>query len=228
MRLLKVMLVAGLLGLPGAGSAEDALITVTGEGHAMAVPDMAMLTLGVSTDAPTASAALSQNSAHQAEVIARLKAAGIADLDIQTADLSLGPRYENGGGSDSAPKMVGFVASNTVRIRVRMLDTLGKVLDAAVKDGANTLSGLSFDLSDPAAEQEAARRAAVADAMARARVYADAAGVKLGPIRSISESGGEVRPMPMMKMSMAAAAVPVQQGEMSIDASVTMVFAIAP
>ena len=202
------------------------LITVTGEGRVDSRPDMATVTLGVETMADTANAALAENTGATQKVLEKLKASGIAARDIQTSNLTLGPRWDHQSGQ--APKMAGFVASNMVTVTVRELNMLGGVLDAVVSNGANTFNGLSFGLTDPRPKQDEARRAAVADAMARAKLFADAAGVKLGPLQSLSE-GGSYAPMPRFASApmVASEAVPVAEGEVSVMANVTMVFRLA-
>lgn len=203
-------------------------ITVTGEGHAEAAPDLATISLGVTTQGVTAGEAMSANSAALTAVVARLKAAGIADRDVQTSNLSLNPNWQQNDGTQ-APKIVGYVAMNVLTVRVRALETLGGVLDAAITDGANTLNGISFGLDDPAPALDKARVEAVQAAKARAEMLVGAAGVKLGRVLSISEAGGYMPPMPMPMYRMeadSAAAVPVEGGEVGLTASVTMVFEI--
>ncbi|MDE3028929.1 MAG: SIMPL domain-containing protein, partial [Paracoccaceae bacterium] len=206
-------------------------ITVTGEGSVSVAPDMATVTLGVTSEGATAAAAMAQNSAQLAAVIAQLKGAGIAEKDVQTSGLSLGPRWDNSASSvGKAPKIVGYVATNTVSVRVRALDHLGGVLDSVVKNGANTFSGVSFDIAARQPSEDAARKAAVVEALRKARLYADAAGVKLGTIQSITEdAGGRPVPVRLGAFAMAkATSVPVAEGEMNITADVTVVINIAP
>ena len=224
--LLLVALAAPVLAEPVPGQ-----ITVTGEGSVAVVPDMATVTLGVTSEGATAAAAMAQNSAQLAAVIAQLKSEGIAEKDVQTSGLSLGPRWDNSASSaGKAPKIVGYVASNGVNVRVRALDHLGAVLDSVVKNGANTFSGVSFDIAARQPAEDAARKAAVVEALRKARLYADAAGVKLGAIQSISEDAGAgPRPVMVGAFAMAKAeAVPIAQGEMNITADVTVVINIAP
>ncbi|MBI1416563.1 MAG: DUF541 domain-containing protein [Limimaricola sp.] len=200
-------------------------ISVTGEGQSAAKPDMAAIRLGVSKDAPSASDAVAAMSADMAQVLAALKEAGIADIDLQTSGLSLNERYsrpdENGNTT-----LVGFTASTDLTVRVRDLDKLGSILDTVVRTGANRLNGISFDLQDPGPATDAARRAAVADGIARARLYAAAAGVTLGPLLTLDEAGGGSPTPVMMEARFAAAPVPVAAGEVSVSASVQMTFAI--
>lgn len=230
MRILNLFATVLLLAGPAVAADAPATISVTGEGRVEAVPDMATISLGVTSEAATANAAMAANSDGVRAVIERLKAAGIEDRDIQTSGLSLGPRYDYGRSDGTPPVIVGYTASNMVTVRVRALDTLGPVLDGAVSDGANTLNGLSFGIAENDEALDAARRRAVAEARRKAELYADAAGVALGPLLSISESGGYAPPMPMAmaEASFAKGAdVPVAPGEVSLAASVTVVYEIS-
>ncbi len=204
---------------------EHRMITVTGVGTVETVPDMAMLRVGVTHQAAQAAEAMAATSEGVAAVLTRLEDAGVAPRDVQTDQLSLQPVWSDYN-SDTR-RITGFVASNTLMVRVRDLEGLGAVLDLVITDGANTFGGLSFGLQEPKPAQDAARAAAVADAIDRAEQLAAAAGVALGPIQSIREQGGGVRPeMLEMSMARAAADVPIAQGEVSLAARVDIVFAI--
>ncbi len=215
------------IGLPfGAAFAEGAgQITVTGEGVIASAPDMATISLGVTTQAETAAEALAQNNAAMQAVMDRLASAGIEARDLQTSNLQLNPNWVQDEGMQT-PEIRGYSASNMLTARVRDLAILGSVLDAAVKDGANTLNSLSFGQSDPKPAQGQARKLAVEDAKAKASEMLVAAGASLGKIVSISENGGYVSEMPMAKAMMDSAAVPVAGGEIGISAQVTIVFEI--
>jgi hypothetical protein len=113
-------------------------------------------------------------------------------------------------------------------VRIAALETAGSVLDAAVTDGANTLNGLTFGLANPRPIEDDARKAAVADALARAQVLAQAAGESLGPILSITEGGGGRQPMPMLYKAAADSAVPLAAGEVGVSAEVTIVWQLKP
>ncbi|MDZ4094498.1 MAG: SIMPL domain-containing protein [Paracoccaceae bacterium] len=239
MRILPKSLLGGLylatvffLPMAGVAMAEDpARITVTGEGRADARPDMAAITLGVTTEGATAAEAMTANSTELARVLANLRAAGIADRDLQTTGLSLNPNWDNSYGSNdgAAPKIRGYIASNMLTVRVRALDNLGAVLDVAVKDGANSLNGVSFGVTDPAPLLDEARKRAVGDALHRAQLLTEAAGARLGKLASISEGGGYAAPAPMFRKetAIAADAVPVAEGEVSMTVSVTITWEIA-
>lgn len=199
-------------------------VTVTGTGSEARAPDMAVLRLGVSAEADEAAAAMGQAAEAMQGIMAVLKEAGIDPRDIQTSQLTLAPLREGRSDPGAPLPPLRFRADSRLQVRLRELDRLGELLDAVVQDGANAFDGLSFALQDPEPARDAARRAAVADAMRKARLYAEAAGVELGPVLSISEAGGGgPGPVPMM---MEARAMPVAEGEVSYDAAVTMVFAL--
>lgn len=207
--------------------AADPTITVTGLGEVFAAPDEATVTIGVTTEAPEASVAMRDNTEAMDAVLARLVGLGIAERDLQTTALSLQPRWDSRQSSVGQPRITGFVATNMLTVRVRDLGALGGVLDATLGEGANTLGGLSFGVSDDRALRDEARRAAVAEATAKARVLAEAAGVPLGRVEEIVEGGGEGRPVPFARMDMAMAeSVPVAPGEVGLAVTVRMTWAI--
>jgi uncharacterized protein YggE len=235
------LVVAGLLGLATMLTAQDARaaeernrrISVTGVGEVTAAPDMATVTLGVVSEAETAAAALAQNSETVSELIAALKAEEIADRDIQTANFSIQPKIvypERTRTDPGEPRIVGYTVNNSLIVRIRNLERTGAILDRMVTLGSNTVSGIQFGAADPKPIEARAREAAVADAKARAELYAKAAGVALGDIVLITESGGvePPRPVPMARTTMAEAMpVPVEGGELSFSARVSIVWDIA-
>lgn len=209
--------------------ARPAMLTVTGTGQSAAQPDMAQITVGVSTQSATASEAMTENATRQQTVIDQLKAEGIEDRDIQTAGLSLSPMqdYSQDG---KPPVITGYIAQNTVSVRVRDLAKLGAVLDKLVESGANEISGISFSREDTTEAEDTARVDAIAEAARRAGVMAGAAGQRLGPIISISDTDVISGPQPML-MGMARAdkaSTPIQAGELSISARVTVIYALLP
>lgn len=215
------------LTVAGAAFSEPAIrqITVTGTGQVAAAPDMATITLGVTNEAAEAADAMAATSQAVSAILDQLSGKGIADRDMQTQQFSIHPVWSNrGNGSDGTSKITGFQASNMVMVRIRDLDKLGSILDAVIADGANNFNSLQFSVQDPDPLMEQAQKAAVADAMARAELLTSAAKVSLGPVLSISEHGGGGRPMPMAAMRESSG--PIAAGEVTINASVTMVFQI--
>ena len=230
MRMFPALATAIVLALPAAAETVPATIAVTGEGKVEMAPDMAMLSLGVMTQADTAAAALKANSDGLSGALDRLKAAGIEGRDIQTSGLSLHPNIDYSS-TGREPQVRGYTASNMLTVRLRDLSVLGQTLDAVVTEGANTLNGLSFGLQNPDEATDEARRRAVADAAHKAALYAEAAGVTLGRIVTISEQGNYGGPQPMMmaeaRLAKDAGSVPVASGEISIGATISVVYEIA-
>lgn len=205
-------------------------IVVTGTGEATARPDIAVISAGVVVQGGTASTALADNSRAMNAVLQQLRTSGLADADVQTSQFSVTPLYERQPPereTTAPPRIIGYQVSNRVTARVRDIDRLGAVLDALVNAGATNVDGPWFDIADPEQVLGQARDAAVADALARARRYAAAAGVRLGEIISIEETGAFVPPpRPMMRAEAMAADVPIAPGQTELSASVTITFAI--
>lgn len=199
---------------------------LTGTGEVAAAPDMAIVTSGVITQAKTARDALSANNEAMENLMAALVDAGIEPSDIQTSNFSVQPEFtypESNG--VSVRRIDGYTVSNSVTVRVLDLDNLGRMLDRFVSVGANQINSISFAVQDPAPLIEEARKAAVADALAKAALYAEAAGLTLGDILSITESGSAPRPIAeaaMMRLSAADSAVPVAAGELTFSSSVNI------
>lgn len=219
-------LVAGLALPAYAGS-----ITIEGRGEVLAAPDMAHINSGVTTQGATAREALDANTAAMADLIDELKAAGIEARDIQTSGFSVNPNYvytdeRDENGYSLPPKINGYQVNNTVTVAVRDLDALGSILDKSVTVGANTIHGVTFSVADPSSLYDEARKAAFADARAKAELYAEAAGGRLDEIESISETRGYDQPQPYpqyARMDMAAsAAVPVEAGELAFAITVNV------
>jgi uncharacterized protein len=212
---------------------EPGRLTVIGQGEARAAPDMAVLTIGVVSQADAAEAALAENTRRMTEIIEAVKAAGVAPRDIQTSGFSVEPTYSQPDPRSPEPfqpEIVGYTVRNNVTVQIRDLQDAGGLLDRVVRLGSNAVSGLAFTVADPKPLQDRARRNAVADAAAKARLYADAAGVALGPILSIDERRQEF-PVPMMaraEVAQAAAdmAVPIETGEIAFNADIVVTWGI--
>lgn len=202
------------------------VIAMSGHGEVRAAPDTAMLSAGVSTEGPTAAAALSANNTRMQAVMAAIKKLGVPDKDIRTANFSVSPQYANVSGQ--APHITGYQASNQVEVRLEDIGKLGTALDALVTAGANQMNGVNFLIRDDSALLAQARAEAVAEARAKAETFAKAAGVGLGAILSINEeTAPSPRPIYAMQAPLAMAkAVPVALGEQSISAEVTIIWEI--
>ncbi|MFN0193722.1 MAG: SIMPL domain-containing protein [Aestuariivirga sp.] len=204
-------------------------ISMSGHGEVMIAPDMANISIGVVSQAATAREAQTANNQTMSQIMAALKAAGIAEKDIQTQNYTVQPRYDYTNNTQP-PRLVGYDVSNTVMIAARDLSKLGEVLDATVTAGSNMINGISFGVAKPEAARDEARKLAAADATRKARLYAEASAVKLGKVISISEGGGYSPPVPVqakaMRMEAADGAVPIAQGEQVIAIDVNIAWEI--
>ena len=200
---------------------DAAKVVVNGVGELAVVPDLAIVTLGVRHRANTAEDAMSLVSADMSNIMTTLEKETIAERDIQTSRLQIQPIDRDDDG-------VRFIASNQLTARVRDLAKLGRILGLTISDGANEFggwsSGVRFDVSDPAPYEAQSRKAAVQNAMAKAKELAEAAGATLGPIKEIRESGTASPRGIAMSRAAAIEAVPVAAGEVSISYRVEMVF----
>jgi uncharacterized protein YggE len=229
------MLVAALLMSTGWGPAGSAAgtacektpsVTVTGAGKTSARPDTAEVTVGVTSEAASASEALRANNQAMKQLFGVLSRHKLADKDIQTVTFGVAPRYEydHPGGRG---RLVGYQVTNQTRVTVRQIEGLGALLDDLVGGGANTVSAVVFSVSEPAALQDAARRKAMEDARRKAALYARAAGLTLGPVTRVDERVGGPRPFQaQIMMSRTEPAVPVAEGELEFRADVTVTFAL--
>lgn len=230
-RLLPLLAAVLIAALPAAADERPATLSLTGEGTVMVTPDVATVSIGVETQAENAGAALQGNSRAAAEVIAILKDAGVKPEDVQTQNFSVFPVYAERRNQPSVePRVAGYRVTNQVSAKIRDLDGLGALLDRVVGAGANRINAISFGVDDPAAAEELARVRAVEDATAKARTYAEAAVVGLGPILSIAEGSAFQPPQPQMSMmrSEAAMAAPIERGSQAITATVQIVWEIRP
>ena len=161
-------------------------VTVSGTGHMSALPDQAVITIGVQESAATAAAALDANSKKMQDVLARLKAEGIPDSAVETTNVSVYPNtvYDQKTGQ---PTVVGFQASNSVEVTLTDFGAIGSVFAAATEAGANNLYGPTWQLSDNTEAQTQALAQASAQAHAKAEAFAAANGVTLGDVLVLTE-----------------------------------------
>jgi uncharacterized protein len=208
------------------------VVVVTGEGSARTRPDSAEIGAGVVSTAPSAQAALAANSKAMRALLDALKKAGVSDGDVQTTELRVSPQWRQPSSRSQtgmAPEIVGYEVTNGVRVVVDDLDSLGALLDAALRAGANRLDGVRFSASDPSVPSDRARRAAMADARRRAALYADEAGARLGAVLRVEEAeapGFEPRAARMILAE--AQAVPTAPGVLDFRATVRVTFALEP
>lgn len=207
-------------------------ISMSGTGEIVAKPDIAYITSGVVSQAKTAGQAMDQNSKAMEQVIATLKNAGIADKDIQTSSFSVQPQYFYDKKNRYRPReIIGYKATNQVTVTVRDLDKLGDILDKVVSVGANKLGNISFSIANLKPLLNEARKLAIADAIKKAKLYTEAANIKLGAIISITE-GSVYRPQPRFYARAMAApparkrSVPVQVGTQKTSVRVNVTWTL--
>ena len=233
--ILNLMLISSIT---WAANSEKRYITVTGHGKISAVPDTAWVTGGVHTQAKTATEALNNNNNLIEAVIKVLKNAKISTKNIQTSGFNVYPIYDHSKGSGhrkpNSPKITGYRVSNSVTIKIIDTDKLGKLLDKLVSSGSNQISGIRFGFNDSRELLDEARKLAITDAEKKAKLYAETAGINVGNIISISESGA-ILPQPVYrytemrqaKIMSDASTVPVVSGEQDISASINVVYELA-
>ncbi|MEM7189984.1 MAG: SIMPL domain-containing protein [Pseudomonadota bacterium] len=221
------LILALVLALGAPALADDRRqIAVVGTASVSVTPDIATMNVGVTTRRTSAIDALAENSAQVEAVLAALRAGGVADADLQTSGFGIYLRYKDSKLA-GPPEVDHYTVGNSVTATMRDLAQVGVILDQVVQVGANEIGGISFGVSEPEPHLNEARRQAVTDARNQAELYAEASGVRLGPILSISEPSADGNPTPGYAVARAAAAVPVAAGQTEISAAVRIVWQIA-
>ena len=204
-------------------------ITVVGQGEAFGEPDQAQVQVGVETFAPEVSQATSENEATIQAIMAALTAQGIDEKDMQTTNYNLWAEQVYG---DQGPEgIAGYRVINQVNVTIRDINKVGDVLAAVTEAGANSIYGVYFSVADPAALEDEARAAAIADARARAAALAELSGVELGDVQIVSEVINQTPPMPLGMggggVAMEQAAAPsISPGQLSYNVQIQVTFAI--
>jgi uncharacterized protein len=196
-------------------------ITVVGHGAVAAAPDVLVLRLGTEARHPNVSAALAQAAGAMSAMVARLREAGIADADLRTTGASLWSHTDGQG------RLTGHVASQALTAKLRDLPAAGDLVAEVVAAGGDAarLQGLSFAIDDNAALLERARRAAFADARARAELYATLAGRPLGPVRRVQEVFRHYEPVATMAIETQSVSVEPGSQETATSVEVEWTFA---
>jgi uncharacterized protein YggE len=201
-------------------------LDVVATGEVTRVPDLVAINAGVVTQATTAVEAIRQNAARMEAVRAALRAAGIAERDIQTSNLNLNPNYRYA--ENQPPQLVGYQAVNQVSVRFRDIAKTGAILDALVAQGANQINGPTLTIERPEAALDEARTQALANARARAELYARTLGMRVARILSVSEATMGFEPRGRMgavrNMAAGDAATQIEPGEQTLSINLTVSF----
>ena len=203
-------------------------LSVTGTGRVTLTPDRGTFTVGVQTVGPSLATVSQENATRMTAILAALRKAGATDRELRTTGLSIYPQQT--GEPGKGLRIVGYQVSNNVTVTRNDAATIGTLLEAAAGAGANTVSGVSFTVSDPARGRDTGLQAAFADAKAKADILARAAGRTVGRALAITEGGAAMPPVPMpmyrrAEMAQAASyAAPVESGAEEIAFTVSVVF----
>jgi uncharacterized protein YggE len=212
--------------MPQARTPATGSIVVSGTGRVAVQPDVADLRLGVTVARPSVETARAEAGRTMDAILTAVQAAGVARRDVNTAMLSVQPRYDYRDGQ--APQLTGYEIANIVEVTVRDLAQIGSVVDGALAAGATSMDGLAFRVSDPALPERQARISAMAEARARADVLAEAAGLSIEGVTDIVEGVPVRPPFPLAKanrmMIAEDVATPVEAGSQEIAVSVTVTY----
>jgi uncharacterized protein YggE len=209
-------------------SPPQARVIVVGEGSITLAPDSARIRSGVSTNAKTVKEASDANAKLMANIIATLADGGVAKKDIQTSEFTIEPVYASPP-SPGGPKLSGYRVSNQVNVTIHEISQVGEILDRLVKAGATDAGNIAFLVSDREKALDQAREAAIANARHKADLYARASGLSLGRVAWITESADfePFLPRGRFEVRQASAAAPIEHGEDTLTARVTVGFDVA-
>jgi uncharacterized protein YggE len=222
--LLAAVLLAGCTSV-GAPPASERGIAVTGSGRVARPPGAAVVEVGVEARAAGLADATAEVDRRMRAVLAAVKTPPVRDADVRTTVYAIDPIAEARQPGDASARIVGYRVSNVVQVRTPDVNAVGRIVDAAVTAGANVVRNVHFTLEAPAAAEAEARALAMRDAADRARQVAAAAGVRLGRLLSVTESG-PVRPV--ARMTMATAPGPVEPGQLEVTVTLQARYAIEP
>lgn len=214
------------------GQPRPATIEVTGRAQVSEAPDRVYIDIGVMTQAQKSEAAASQNAKRLADVIAALKRAAGSGAQLTTTEYSVNPNYHysRDGGT---PTIVGYTASNVVRVRLDDLGRVARVIDAATEAGSNNIQDIRFALRDEQGPRGEALREAARNARQDADALADALGLRIVRVMTVNEQSPEAGPVPIYARAMSVAAAPaartpVEAGTIDVNATVTLTVEVAP
>ena len=200
-------------------------IAVTGTGRVVSRPDTAVVEVGAEARAARLADATADVDRTMRAVLAAVKALGVRDADVRTTSYAVDPVAEPRQPGETSARIVGYRVSSVVQVRTRDVDGVGRVVDAAVRTGANVVRNVHFTIDDSSRAEADARALAMQDAATKAREVAAAAGVRLGRLLAVTESA-PIRPV--ARMSLATAPGPIEPGQLETTVSLDARYAIEP
>lgn len=204
------------------------VLAVEGTGEGTGTPDMATITIGVTTVDSDATAAQSENAARSTRIQKNIAALGIDEKDIQTRNYNFYPNYQNDETHHNT--IVGYTVNNSVVVVVRDLSLVGKVIDSSLENGANEINSLDFTTKDTKKLRKEALTKAVRDARDKAEVIAKGLGKRIVGIKSVRESTGSVMPRRFYAAEMKLGdsnSTPIEAGSLSLSANVNIEFILS-
>lgn len=203
---------------------QPSVLRTSGSATVASAPDQATINIGVVTRAETAEEAAARNAAQVQQVLKTIRAELGDDGEIQTSNYSIYPERSRPQRSGEEPQIIAYSAQNSVEVRITDIDKVGPIIDAATKSGSNQINGITFGLQDDSAIRAKALQQAARKARADAEALASALGLRVERIVSIEEGQPtSVQPRRYAMAEMAASAdTPIEAGEVSVRATVTM------
>ena len=213
---------AATLPLPAGSGLPAAAVVVRGTGTIDVTPDVARLTVAIQTTATSAADAEAQNATASDKVASQVTRAGIAAADIKTLSLQVWPQFDYRSGQSV---LTGFMASNVLQLTIHDLRRIGSVIDAAIAGGATSVQGITYDVTDHSVASAQALSRAVKDAQTKAQAMANAAGIRLGSVVSMTDNETTPYPFPIIRAALptaAGAATQVSPPDVQLTVSVTI------
>jgi uncharacterized protein len=222
-----VATLTGCAAIRGTDDVPPRTIVATGTGRISTRPDTAIAQVGAETRAPSLADATADVTRRMSAVLERVKALGVAERDITTVTYAIDPVTASRRSEEEPTRILGYRVANVVQLRIRQLDAVGRIMDAAVAAGANTMRGLTFTVGDPQAVETQARTLAVQNANTKARQLAEAAGATLGELVLLTEGVPPPVPRLIARADVAMGPGPVEPGQLEISVTVTAHYLIA-
>jgi uncharacterized protein YggE len=219
----------GAANAQAAPRSRPATLTVTGTSSVTRAPDRATVSFRIESANDQSAAATAANNAIVAALNARMTALHIPSSNVSTSSYALNYIPRPPKPDPASTQRFGYIVERTIDVVTDSVDGAGAIVDAGVAAGVTNVNGISFSLRDSHAALRAAQTAALADGVAQAHDLAAAAGVKIVRILAISPSGGSSPVRPLARMMVAAAApTTIDPGNLTVNASVTIAYEIAP